>query len=77
MLGEDDGTVILDVTGQVSSIVYPLPTFVNVKQIIYSPQLDRIFWLLHSGSLCRIRKEKERGVLEKVLKVGDIKVPST
>ena len=74
VLGEDDGTVLLDESGEVASIVYPLPTFVNVKQILYSADLQRIFWLLHSGSLCRIRREKERGVLEKVVKVGDIKV---
>lgn len=74
VLGEDDGTVLLDENGEVASIVYPLPTFVNVKQIVYSSDLQRIFWLLHSGSLCRIRREKERGVLEKVVKVGDIKV---
>ena len=74
VLGEDDGTVLLDASGEVASIVYPLPTFVNVKQILYCQELRRIFWLLHSGSLCRIRREKERGVLEKVVKVGDIKV---
>lgn len=68
----EDNSIVLYKAGKVSTTIYPPPSAHDLKDIIYVNELKRVIVLLDSGVICLFSIGGETGLLEKIIRTGDI-----
>lgn len=70
-IGEDNSIVLYE-AGKVVTTIYPPPSAYDLKDVIYLSDFRRVLVLLDSGVICLFSIEGETGLLERMIRTGDI-----
>lgn len=70
-IGEDNSIVLYE-SGKVVTTIYPPPSAHDLKDIMYIEDQRRVLVLLDSGVICLFSIEAETGLLERMIRTGDI-----
>ena len=70
-VGEDNSIVLYEY-GKVVTTIYPPPSAHDLKDIIYIDAQRRVLVLLDSGVICLFSIERETGLLERMIRTGEI-----
>lgn len=68
----EDNSIVLYKSGKVVTTIYPPPSAHDLKDIIFIEDLRRVLVLLDSGVICLFSIEGETGLLERLIRTGDI-----
>lgn len=70
-IGEDN-SIVLYKAGKVATTIYPPPSAHDLRDIVFVNELKRVIVLLDSGVICLFSIEGETGLLERMIRTGDI-----
>lgn len=70
-VGEDNSVVLYD-KGKVVTTIYPPPSAHDLKDIMFLEESRRVLVLLDSGVICLYSIQGETGLLERMIRTGDI-----
>ena len=70
-IGEDNSIVLYE-SGKVITTIYPPPSAHDLKDVFFLESSKRVLVLLDSGVICLFSIEGETGLLERMIRTGDI-----